>query len=99
MTRMMLSLLLLQPLLAAIQNRSPAFEVATVKPSPTNQYVPAVVGPQRFRIVDTLAGAILWANDIQIDAGYKLPGGPPWIHRDYYEIEGKAQAPATTKEL
>jgi len=81
------------------QNQPLAFEVASVKPSPTNQYVPAAVDPQRFSIVDTLAGAILWANDIQIDAGYRVSGGPPWVHRDYYQIEGKAQAPATTKEL
>ena len=98
MRRMMLSLLLLQPLLGAAQNPSP-FEVASIKPSPTNQYVPAVVGPERFMIVDTLAGAILWANDIQIDAGYKVSGGEPWVHRDYYQIEGKASASATTKEL
>src|SRR5437867_6038510 len=30
------------------QNQPLAFEVASVKPSPTNQYVPAAVDPQRF---------------------------------------------------
>jgi len=98
MTRMMLSLLLLQPLLIAAQNSSATFEVASVKPSPTNRYVPAAVDPQRFRIVTTLSDAILWANDI-FDHNYKISGGPPWAHRDYYQIEGKAHAPATTKEL
>jgi uncharacterized protein (TIGR03435 family) len=60
--------------------------------------VPAALDPQRFRIVTTLAGAILWANDI-FDHNYKLPGGPQWIHRNHYQIEGKAQAPATKKEM
>src|SRR5262245_1726115 len=59
---------------ASAQNQAPAFEVASVKRSPANQYVPAVVDPQRFTTVQTLAGAILWANDF-IDRGYKLSGG------------------------
>jgi len=46
------------------QNQALAFEVASVKPSPTNRYIPAVVNPQRFRIVTTLAGATLWAYDV-----------------------------------
>ena len=80
------------------QNQPLAFEVASVKPSPINRYIPAAVDPQRFRIVTTLADAILWAYDLS-DRGYELSGGPPWIHRDYYQFEGRAQAPATTKEM
>jgi uncharacterized protein (TIGR03435 family) len=84
--------------LLGAQQQSRSFEVASVKPAPTNQYVPAVVDPQRFWMVTTLDGAILWANDI-FDHNYKLPGGPSWIHRDYYQIEGKTQTPATKKEM
>jgi uncharacterized protein (TIGR03435 family) len=82
---------------ASAQNPPLAFEVASVKPA--KEYIPAVVDPQRFWIVTTLSGAILWANDIQIDAGHKVSGGPPWVDRDHYQIEGKAQAPATRKEM
>jgi bla regulator protein blaR1 len=84
--------------LFAAQPQSISFEVASVKRSPMNQYIPASVDPRRFWIVDTLAGAILWANGI-FDHSYKLPGGPPWIHRDYYQIEGRTQAPATKREM
>jgi uncharacterized protein (TIGR03435 family) len=93
----MVILLLLQTPLVA-QNSSPAFEVASIKPALTNQYIPARIDPQRFHIVTTLADAILWANDI-LDQNYRVSGGPLWAHRDYYQIEGKAHAPATTKEL
>ena len=78
------------------QGQSVSFEVASVKRAATNRYVPP--DPQRFRIVDTLAGAILWANDL-FDSGYKLSGGPTWIHRDYYQFEGRTRAPATIKEM
>jgi bla regulator protein BlaR1 len=77
------------------QNQPLAFEVASVKPA--KEYVPAVVDPQRFWIVTTLAGAILWANDT-FDYNYKLPGGPSWIHRNHYEIEGRTLAPAMTRK-
>jgi bla regulator protein blaR1 len=83
---------------SSAQNPPPAFEVASVKPSPANQYVPATVDPQRFHIVITLSDAILWANDF-FDRGYRLSGGPEWIYRDYYQIEGRTKAPATTKEM
>src|SRR5262249_32286403 len=83
---------------AVAQERSVSFEVASVKRAATNRYVPPEADPQRFRIVDTVAGAILWANDL-FDSGYKLSGGPQWIHRDYYQFEGRTQAPATIKEM
>jgi bla regulator protein blaR1 len=82
--------------LVSAQNQPLAFEVASVKPA--KEYIPAVVDPQRFWIVDTLAGAILWANDL-VDRGYKLSGGPPWIHRNYYQFEGRTKSPVTTKEM
>ena len=80
------------------QERSVSFKVASVKHTTTNRYIPPEADPQRFRIIDTVAGAILWANDL-FDSGYKLSGGPPWIHRDYYQFEGRTQAPATIKEM
>lgn len=94
----MVIFLLLQASLAAAQNSTAAFEVASIKPASTNQYIPPRIDPQRFHIVTTLADAILWANDI-FDQSYKISGGPLWARRDYYEIEGKADAAATTKEL
>lgn len=47
-------------------------------------------------MVTSLANAILWAYDIH---GYQLSGGPPWARRDYYQIEARAHAPATKKEM
>jgi uncharacterized protein (TIGR03435 family) len=92
------SLLVSIALFTLAQGQSVSFEVASVKRAAANRYVPAELDPQRFRIVDTLAGAILWANDF-FDSGYRLSGGPPWIHRDYYQFEGRTRAPATIKEM
>src|SRR5262249_14604017 len=75
---------------------SAVFEVASVKRSPTNRFVPPVVDPQRFRVVESLGGAIEWAYEIH---NYQLSGGPQWVHRDYFQIEGTAQGPATRKEM
>jgi uncharacterized protein (TIGR03435 family) len=82
--------------LLSAQERSVSFDVSSVKPA--REYVPAVVDPQRFWIVTTLGGAILWANDL-VDHNYKLPGGPSWIHRNFYQIEGRTRAQATRKEI
>jgi uncharacterized protein (TIGR03435 family) len=90
--------LLLSITLLAAQEQPVSFEVASIKRPAANQYVPAVVDPQRFWIVDTLGGAILWANDF-FDRGYKLSGGPPWIHREYFQFEGRTKAPATIEEM
>jgi len=83
-------------IITAAQNQPLAFEVASVKPAASNQYVPAEVGPQAFRMVPSLADAILWAYEIHT---YQLSGGPAWLHRDYYQIEARAQASATRKEM
>jgi uncharacterized protein (TIGR03435 family) len=92
------ALLLSLTFITTAQDQPSGFEVASVKPAPVNRYIPPAVDPQRIRLVATLAGAILWANNM-IDHGYQLAGGPQWAHRDYYQIEGKAQAPATRKEM
>jgi uncharacterized protein (TIGR03435 family) len=90
------AVLLVWGVLTTAQNRSLSFEVTSVRPSPTNRYVPAVVNPQSFRIVSTLGDAILWAYELH---KYQLSGGPPWISREYYQIEGRTQTPATKKEM
>ncbi len=94
--RFLASLLVSITLLAA--QKPSSFEVTSVKRSPKNQYVPVTVNPQRFWAVMDVAGAILWANDL-VDQGYKLSGGPQWIHSKYFEIEGRAKSPATKKEM
>ena len=55
MTRIMLSLLLLQASLVAAQNSSTQFEVASIKQARTTQYIPPRIDPQRFHIVDDAA--------------------------------------------
>ena len=72
------------------------FDVASVKRAPTNRYVPPAVDPQRFRIVATLSNAILWAYDIR---SYQISGSSTWMTRNYYQIEGTTQTPATPKEM
>ena len=72
------------------------FDVASVKRATTNRYVPPAVDPERFRIVATLSNAILWAYDIH---SYQISGGSTWMTRDYYQIEGTTQTPATPKEM
>jgi uncharacterized protein (TIGR03435 family) len=72
------------------------FDVASVKRATTNRYVPPAVDPERFRIVATLSNAILWAYDIR---SYQISGGSTWMTRDYYQIEGTTQTPATPKEM
>jgi len=89
-------LLLALPGICVAQNQPPAFEVVSVRRASTNRFVPAAVNPQRFKIVATLSGAILWAYDIR---NYQLTDGPLWVRRDYYQIEGRPQAPATIREM
>jgi bla regulator protein blaR1 len=96
MIKMMLSLLIVQSLLATGQSPSPAFEVASVKRSATKRFVPPTVNPQSFHTVMSLADAIEWAYDIE---AYQLAGGPVWLHRDYFEIEVKTRMPVTKKEM
>jgi uncharacterized protein (TIGR03435 family) len=72
------------------QNRPLAFEIASVKSSPTSRYVPGEVDPQIFRKVMSLADAIEWAYDIH---NYQLSGGPAWLRHDYYEIQARTGAP------
>jgi len=91
-------LLLVSITLFAAQERPVSFEVASIRRAPENRYVPAAVDPQRFWIVATLADTVLWANDL-FDQNYKLSGGPGWIHRDYFQIEGRTKAPSTKKEM
>lgn len=92
----MLSLLLVQSLLAAGQIPSPAFEVASVKRARTNRFVPPTLNPQSFHSVMSLADAIEWAYDIR---EYQLTGGPAWLRRDYFEIEVKTRTPLTRNEM
>src|SRR5262245_25853973 len=94
--RAMVTLLLTLPAIAISQNQPLAFEVVSVRPAATNRFVPAAVNPQRFNIVAALSGAILWAYDIR---DYQLTDGPSWVRRDYYQIEGRPQAPATIREM
>ena len=88
------SLLLLD--LATAQVRTPAFEVTSVKRASANGYIPPVVTPQRFHIVATLRDAIEWAFEVH---AYQVSGGRAWTNREYYEIEGTSNAPASTPEM
>ncbi len=96
MKRTMLTLLIVQSVLAAGQSPSSALEVASVKRARTNRFVPPTVNPQNFHTVMSLADAIEWAYDVR---EYQLTGGPTWLRRDYFEFEMKTKVPIAKSEM
>ena len=78
-------------LAAQSQDSAPAFEVASVKPSPadargvTFQFVPG-----GLRVGNgTLRGIIEMAYDVR---DFQISGGPRWLDSDRYDIDAKAAA-------
>ena len=90
------AIVLMAGTVAIAQNQSTTFEVGSVKRSTTKQYDPPFVTPQRFHIVATLVDAMSWAYDVR---GYQITGGPQWVTRDYFQIEGTTEAPATLTQM
>lgn len=95
-TIVLAGLLWSQAINGAAQNQRPALDVVSIKAARTNRFVPVEINPQSFRTVMSLADAIEWAYEVQ---NYQVSGGPPWLRRDYYEIEMKTTSPATQKRM
>ncbi|HEY1760047.1 MAG TPA: TIGR03435 family protein [Bryobacteraceae bacterium] len=78
---------------AAALAQQPAFEVASIKPDVSGQPGPLFSLFPGFTVERaTLRSLVLMAYGIH---DFQLSGGPGWINSDRYNIEAKAQPPAT----
>jgi uncharacterized protein (TIGR03435 family) len=77
------------------QAPAPAFEVASVKPTPGSQ-IALEVEPQRFHMTNALDYIVRWAYDIK---PYQLIGGPAWVTSDRFEIQATAASPSTEDQM
>jgi uncharacterized protein (TIGR03435 family) len=84
----------------AQSQKPPAFEVASVKPAKdtigpsTNEVSP---GSQRFTAANSpLKLLIMIAYDV---SDRRVSGGPGWVNTDSYDVEAKAEHPATREEI
>jgi uncharacterized protein (TIGR03435 family) len=100
---MILSRLTFFPLLAASLFAQPAlkFEVATIKPAPpdaaVNRVVPA--GPGRISFQMTLRNLIYYAYGNGLSTALRVSGGPDWIGRTSYDVQGLAPGGATQRQF
>jgi uncharacterized protein (TIGR03435 family) len=101
---MTLSKLAFFPWLAAsvFAQPAPGFEVATVKLAAPNavrnRVMPA--GPERLSIpAMNVRWLIYTAYQEGMGTSWNVSGGPDWIDKTFYAIEGKAARPSTQREL
>lgn len=96
-------LALLLCLAASIWPQSaPRFEVATIKPAPPDAVRNLVMpsGPDRLSIPSmTLVWLIYTAYGEGLSTAFKVTGGPEWVNKTAYAIEGKAPGPSTRRQL
>jgi bla regulator protein blaR1 len=84
------------------QDPQPSFEVASIRPSPTDSLGTSFqIAPLRFRVVDaTLNTLVQFAYNIRSDD--QLEKGPRWAAIDRFDVDAKiddAQAEATKKMM
>jgi len=97
-----LAMLLVTAVIAAGQNRPPAFDVASLKPSTAPR-------PNRLASIQivTTPGRLTSGNaglrDLVASAygveGYLVYGGPDWIDSGRFVVEGKTSSEATREEM
>jgi len=80
------------------RNATPAFEVATIKPSPPTGHVgPTVYPGGRVKIGHSkLSDLIYYALRVET---FQISGGPGWIYSDMYEVEAKPPAGSASAAL
>jgi uncharacterized protein (TIGR03435 family) len=88
-------------LVCAAQAQTPVFAVASVKPSQRQLGRDAnsriVIGPAGLRGANvTLKHLIGEAYRVQ---PYQIPGGPGWLDSEEYDVEAKADGPATAEQI
>ena len=86
------------------REEKPAFEVATIKlaaPSaaPNNQVLQ--VSPTRISIPSMTLTALIYAayGEGGLNTSMRVTGGPDWINKTAFSVEGLASAPATPRRL
>ncbi len=83
---------------ARAQEAAPAFEVASIKPSPQvrnwSGFQPQPGG--RFEAHATVKAMIAWAYDIR---EFYVTGGPAWASSDEFTVVAKADAAATPAQM
>jgi len=82
----------------------PAFEVATIKAAapnaaPNNQIVQ--VSPTRVSIPSMTLMALIYAayGDGGLNTSMRVTGGPDWINKTAFSVEGLTSGPATPRQL
>lgn len=86
----------------AFAETPPRFEVATIKPAPRDAQGNSVLreGPDRivFRNM-TLRALIYYAYGNGLSTALKVSGGPDWMNRDRYDVQGLAQGHPTDRQF
>jgi uncharacterized protein (TIGR03435 family) len=81
---------------------TPKFEVATIKPadpSANGQFI-RLPSPGRIAITNmTLLQIIRFAYAEGLGTNLEITGGPNWLDKDRFDVEAKAEGPATPPEL
>lgn len=76
--------------------QAPAFDVASIKPSPPDRpQFPYRFGPN-LSMQSRLWDLILQAYDVE---RYQIAGGPAWIQTDWFQIQAKAPAETDKTQL
>ena len=100
---MILSRLIFVLLLAAPVFAQPTlkFEVATIKLAPPDAAANRVVqgGPGRISFQMTLRNLIYYAYGSGLSTALRVSGGPDWINKTSYDVEGLAPGAATQRQF
>jgi uncharacterized protein (TIGR03435 family) len=90
-------------LLAASVFAQPAleFEVATIKPAPPDAALNRVVqvDPSRISFQMTLRNLIYYAYGNGLSTALRVSGGPDWIGKTVYDVQGLAPSSATPRQF
>jgi uncharacterized protein (TIGR03435 family) len=76
---------------------TPAFEVASIKPSPPERpHFPYQLGPITFSMEGRLDHLIEQAYEVK---HYQVTGGPAWAYSDFYQVQARASTAASAHEM
>lgn len=81
---------------------TPKFEVATIKPADPDARGEFIRIPSPGRITFTnmsLLKLIRFANSEGLGTDLEITGGPNWLDKDRFDVEAKAEGPATPADL
>jgi uncharacterized protein (TIGR03435 family) len=82
---------------APLRGQDPQFEVASIKPTKTQDTSLLIFYPRRLSVTNSrLPGLIRGAYRLQDD---QLVGGPSWINSDAFDIEARATCNVSSEQL